>query len=241
MVILYVLYPYILPSPVSARLHGYPLGIVANNGILFGESAQKGAHFVEVREEGAQKEASVHAPLPAIPLTRSCATSAASRCSSSKTVSGEMRKSYASPAPATWTPHHTVAVPPPLPVTGFMVGRKYENGGIAKDGAKMVRGDFGRVQQLLPSAFRSAAPLHMPPVFDVSVPFPIRLWPCPARPCPSSPSSSGGPSARATMACVAALTRRASCEAGHLAARSSTLSNPTPPAAGTCGPTPRSE
>jgi len=31
-----------------ARLHGYPLGIVANNGILFSESAQKGAHFIEV-------------------------------------------------------------------------------------------------------------------------------------------------------------------------------------------------
>jgi 3-methylcrotonyl-CoA carboxylase beta subunit len=32
-----------------ARLHGYPIGIVANNGILFSESAQKGAHFIEVR------------------------------------------------------------------------------------------------------------------------------------------------------------------------------------------------
>ncbi len=31
-----------------ARLHGYPIGIVANNGILFGESAQKGAHFIEL-------------------------------------------------------------------------------------------------------------------------------------------------------------------------------------------------
>ena len=31
-----------------ARLHGYPLGIIANNGILFGESAQKGAHFIEL-------------------------------------------------------------------------------------------------------------------------------------------------------------------------------------------------
>jgi 3-methylcrotonyl-CoA carboxylase beta subunit len=31
-----------------ARIHGYPVGIVANNGILFGESAQKGAHFVEL-------------------------------------------------------------------------------------------------------------------------------------------------------------------------------------------------
>lgn len=31
-----------------ARLHGYPVGIIANNGILFSESAQKGAHFIEV-------------------------------------------------------------------------------------------------------------------------------------------------------------------------------------------------
>jgi acetyl-CoA carboxylase carboxyltransferase component len=31
------------------RLHGYPVGVVANNGILFSESAQKGAHFIEVR------------------------------------------------------------------------------------------------------------------------------------------------------------------------------------------------
>lgn len=31
-----------------ARLHGYPVGIVANNGVLFSESAQKGAHFVEL-------------------------------------------------------------------------------------------------------------------------------------------------------------------------------------------------
>jgi 3-methylcrotonyl-CoA carboxylase beta subunit len=31
-----------------ARIHGYPVGMVANNGILFGESAQKGAHFIEL-------------------------------------------------------------------------------------------------------------------------------------------------------------------------------------------------
>ncbi len=31
-----------------AHIHGYPVGIVANNGILFGESAQKGAHFIEL-------------------------------------------------------------------------------------------------------------------------------------------------------------------------------------------------
>jgi len=67
-----------------ARVHGIPIGIVANNGILFGESAQKGAHFVEL-----------------------CA---------SRSV------------PLVFLQN----------ISGFMVGRKYENGGIAKDGAKMV-------------------------------------------------------------------------------------------------------
>jgi 3-methylcrotonyl-CoA carboxylase beta subunit len=67
-----------------AQLHGYPVGIVANNGILFGESAQKGAHFIELC---AQRS------IPLLFLQN---------------------------------------------ITGFMVGRKYESGGIAKDGAKMV-------------------------------------------------------------------------------------------------------
>ncbi len=67
-----------------ARIHGYPVGILANNGILFSESAQKGAHFVEL---AAQRG------IPLLFLQN---------------------------------------------ITGFMVGRKYENGGIAKDGAKMV-------------------------------------------------------------------------------------------------------
>jgi 3-methylcrotonyl-CoA carboxylase beta subunit len=67
-----------------AQLYGYPVGIVANNGILFGESAQKGAHFVELCAQRG---------IPLIFLQN---------------------------------------------ITGFMVGRKYENGGIAKDGAKMV-------------------------------------------------------------------------------------------------------
>jgi acetyl-CoA carboxylase carboxyltransferase component len=66
-----------------AHLYGMPVGIVANNGILFGESAQKGAHFIELC---AQR-------IPLVFLQN---------------------------------------------ITGFMVGRKYENGGIAKDGAKMV-------------------------------------------------------------------------------------------------------
>ncbi|KAF1711461.1 methylcrotonoyl-CoA carboxylase [Pseudoxanthomonas kalamensis DSM 18571] len=67
-----------------AHLHGYPVGIVANNGILFGESAQKGAHFVQLCGQRG---------IPLLFLQN---------------------------------------------ISGFMVGRKYENGGIAKDGAKMV-------------------------------------------------------------------------------------------------------
>jgi 3-methylcrotonyl-CoA carboxylase beta subunit len=67
-----------------ARLHGYPLGIVANNGILFSESALKGAHFIELCAQRG---------IPLLFLQN---------------------------------------------ITGFMVGRKYEAGGIAKDGAKMV-------------------------------------------------------------------------------------------------------
>jgi 3-methylcrotonyl-CoA carboxylase beta subunit len=67
-----------------ARLHGMPVGIIANNGILFGESAQKGAHFIELCAQRG---------IPLLFLQN---------------------------------------------ITGFMVGRKYENAGIAKDGAKMV-------------------------------------------------------------------------------------------------------
>merc|ERR1712187_928770 len=67
-----------------AHIHGYPVGIVANNGILFGESAQKGAHFVQ--------------------------------------LCGQRR------IPLLYMQN----------ITGFMVGKAYENGGIARDGAKMV-------------------------------------------------------------------------------------------------------
>jgi 3-methylcrotonyl-CoA carboxylase beta subunit len=67
-----------------ARIFGYPVGIIANNGILFGESAQKGAHFVEL---------CCQRGIPIVFLQN---------------------------------------------ITGFMVGQKYEAGGIAKDGAKMV-------------------------------------------------------------------------------------------------------
>ena len=67
-----------------AHLYGVPVGIVANNGILFSESALKGAHFVELCAKRR---------IPLIFLQN---------------------------------------------ITGFMVGQKYEHGGIARDGAKMV-------------------------------------------------------------------------------------------------------
>jgi len=67
-----------------AHIWGYPVGILANNGILFSESAQKGAHFIELCTQRG---------IPLVFLQN---------------------------------------------ITGFMVGRKYEAGGIAKDGAKLV-------------------------------------------------------------------------------------------------------
>jgi 3-methylcrotonyl-CoA carboxylase beta subunit len=67
-----------------AHIWGYPVGILANNGILFSESAQKGTHFIELCAQRG---------IPLVFLQN---------------------------------------------ITGFMVGRKYEAGGIAKDGAKMV-------------------------------------------------------------------------------------------------------
>ena len=67
-----------------ARIYGYPVGIIANNGILFAESAEKGAHFIEL-------------------------------CSQRK-------------IPLVFLQN----------ISGFMVGKKYEQGGIAKAGAKMV-------------------------------------------------------------------------------------------------------
>lgn len=67
-----------------ARIHGHPVGIIANNGILFGESAVKGAHFIQLCDKRS---------VPLVFLQN---------------------------------------------ITGFMVGREYEAGGIAKHGAKMV-------------------------------------------------------------------------------------------------------
>jgi 3-methylcrotonyl-CoA carboxylase beta subunit len=67
-----------------AHLHGHPIGIVANNGVLFSESALKGAHFIELCDQRG---------IPLVFLQN---------------------------------------------ISGFMVGRDYEAGGIAKNGAKMV-------------------------------------------------------------------------------------------------------
>jgi 3-methylcrotonyl-CoA carboxylase beta subunit len=67
-----------------ARIHGYPIAILANNGVLFSESSLKAAHFIEL---------ACQRGIPLLFLQN---------------------------------------------ITGYMVGRKYEAGGIAKDGAKMV-------------------------------------------------------------------------------------------------------
>jgi 3-methylcrotonyl-CoA carboxylase beta subunit len=67
-----------------ARIEGYPVAILANNGVLFGESAAKGAHFVEL---------ACKRKVPLVFLQN---------------------------------------------ITGFMVGKEYEAGGIARDGAKLV-------------------------------------------------------------------------------------------------------
>jgi acetyl-CoA carboxylase carboxyltransferase component len=67
-----------------ARIEGYPVGILANNGVLFAESSQKGAHFVEL---------CCKRRIPLVFLQN---------------------------------------------ITGFMVGKEYEEGGIARDGAKLV-------------------------------------------------------------------------------------------------------
>ena len=67
-----------------ARIEGYPVGILANNGVLFAESAQKGAHFIEL---------ACKRRVPLVFLQN---------------------------------------------ITGFMVGKEYEAGGIARDGAKLV-------------------------------------------------------------------------------------------------------
>ena len=67
-----------------ARIEGYPVGIIANNGVLFAESSQKGAHFIEL---------ACKRKVPLLFLQN---------------------------------------------ITGFMVGKEYEAGGIARDGAKLV-------------------------------------------------------------------------------------------------------
>jgi len=67
-----------------ARIEGYPVGILASNGVLFAESSQKGAHFIEL---------ACRRKIPLVFLQN---------------------------------------------ITGFMVGKEYEAGGIARDGAKLV-------------------------------------------------------------------------------------------------------
>ncbi|MCS6819321.1 MAG: carboxyl transferase domain-containing protein [Chitinophagales bacterium] len=67
-----------------AHIHGYPVGIIANNGVLFSESANKGAHFIQL-------------------------------CNRNLTPILFLQN-----------------------ITGFMVGRQYEEGGIIKNGAKMI-------------------------------------------------------------------------------------------------------
>lgn len=67
-----------------ARIEGFPVGILANNGVLFAESSQKGAHFIEL---------ACKRKIPLVYLQN---------------------------------------------ITGFMVGKEYETGGIARDGAKLV-------------------------------------------------------------------------------------------------------
>ncbi|NXH71348.1 MCCB carboxylase, partial [Hydrobates tethys] len=74
---------YLSPSGF-ARIFGYPVGIIGNNGVLFSESAKKGTHFIQL---------CCQRNIPIVFLQN---------------------------------------------ITGFMVGREYEAGGIAKDGAKMV-------------------------------------------------------------------------------------------------------
>jgi 3-methylcrotonyl-CoA carboxylase beta subunit len=99
-----------------AKLHGMQIGIVANNGILFSESSLKGAHFIQLCSQRGipllflQVRARAPPPLP------------------------PRLPSFAHAAPPTLLPPtHSLQN-----ITGFMVGRKYENGGIAKDGAKLV-------------------------------------------------------------------------------------------------------
>lgn len=67
-----------------AHIYGYPIGVIANNGVLFSESALKGTHFIEL---------CIQRKIPLVFLQN---------------------------------------------ITGFMVGKKYENTGIAKHGAKMI-------------------------------------------------------------------------------------------------------
>src|SRR5258708_1286091 len=112
-----------------ARIHGYPVGVIANNGVLYSESALKAAHFIEL-------------------------------CSQRK-------------VPLVFLQN----------ITGFMVGKKYEAGGIAKDGAKMVTAvattSVPKFTIIIGGSFRAGNYGMFGPAY--SPPFPW-IWPNPPIP-----------------------------------------------------------
>jgi 3-methylcrotonyl-CoA carboxylase beta subunit len=126
-----------------ARIHGHPVGIVANNGVLFSESALKAAHFIELCDQRG---------VPLLFLQN---------------------------------------------ITGFMVGRDAEAGGIAKDGAKMVTAVAStRVPKLtviIGGSFGAGNYAMCGRAYD-----PRFLWTWPA----SRISVMGGPQAAAVLATV---------------------------------------
>ena len=101
-----------------AHLHGHPVGIIANNGVLFSESALKGAHFIELCDRR---------KVPLVFLQN---------------------------------------------ISGFMVGREYEAGGIAKHGAKMVTAVAGA---RVPKSAMIADPARSKVILDKLAALGIRL------------------------------------------------------------------
>jgi 3-methylcrotonyl-CoA carboxylase beta subunit len=126
-----------------ARIHGHPVGIVANNGVLFGESALKAAHFIELCDQRG---------VPLLFLQN---------------------------------------------ISGFMVGRDAEAGGIAKDGAKMVTAvattRVPKLTVLIGGSFGAGNYAMCGRAYD-----PRFLWSWPA----SRISVMGGPQAAAVLATV---------------------------------------
>src|SRR5699024_4997217 len=126
-----------------AHVHGHPVGIVANNGVLFSESAMKGAHFIELCDKRS---------IPLLFLQN---------------------------------------------ITGFMVGRDYEAGGIAKHGAKMVTAvSCARVPKptvILGGSFGAG---HYPMAGRAYSPRVLWMWPA------GRISVLGGPQAASVLATV---------------------------------------